>query len=115
MRSEPLYKFQVLLEFYFLITLKNSFISLLPVIWIGLHFQQHSIINSTLMFPCIVNVIQIDNQQDATVLIYLLLISSTCFGRSFRPSSGAYHCNYSFWYCPLMLLLAGVEYCVEMT
>ena len=27
---------------------------------------------------------------------------------SFRPSSGAYHCSYSFWYCPPMLLLAGV-------
>ena len=27
------------------------------------------------------------------------LISSRCFGRCFRPSSGAYHCNYS---CPPM-------------
>ena len=44
--------------------------------------------------------ITIDDQQDATILIYLLLISSTCFGRCFRPSSGAYHCNYRFWYCP---------------
>ena len=52
------------------------------------------------------NIIIIDNQQDATILIYLFLISSTCFGRCFRPSSGAYHCNYSFWYCPPMLLLA---------
>jgi len=53
-------------------------------------------------------IITLDNQQDATDLIYLLLISSTCFGRCFRPSSGAYHCNCSFWYCPPMLLLAGV-------
>ena len=52
----------------------------------------------------------IDNQQDATILIYLLLIRSTCFGRCFRPSSGAYQYNYSFWYCPPMLLLAGVAY-----
>jgi len=44
-------------------------------------------------------IITIDNQQDATNLIYLFLISSTCFGRCFRPSSEAYHCNYSFWYC----------------
>jgi len=41
----------------------------------------------------------IENQQDAPGMIYLLLISSTCFGRRFRPSSGAYHCNYSFLYC----------------
>ena len=27
-----------------------------------------------------------DNQQDATILFYLLLISSKCFGRCFRPS-----------------------------
>jgi len=37
-------------------------------------------------------VITIDNQQDATVLIYLILITSTCFGWCFRPSSGAYYC-----------------------
>jgi len=63
--------------------------------------------NLTFVFPCINSVITIDNQQYATVLIYLLPISSTCFGRCFRPSSGAYHCNYS---CPPMLLLAGVAY-----
>jgi len=59
------------------------------------------------MFPCIVSIIATDNQQDATTLIYSFLISSSCFGRCFRPSSGAYHCNYSFWYCPPMLLLAA--------
>ena len=32
-------------------------------------------------------------------MVYLLLIRSTCFGRCLRPSSGAYHYNYSFWYC----------------
>jgi len=53
----------------------------------------------------------IDNQQDATILIYLFIINSTCF----HPSSGTYHCNYSFWYCPSMLLLASVAYWVEMT
>jgi len=37
-------------------------------------------------------IITIDNQQDATILISLLLISSTCFERCFRPSSEAYHC-----------------------
>ena len=39
------------------------------------------------MLPCIVSTITIDNQQDATILIHLFLISSTCFGRCFRPSS----------------------------
>jgi len=60
-------------------------------------------------------VITVRNKKDATILIYLLLISSTSFGRCFRPSSGAYHCNYGFWYCPPMLLLAGVSYWAEMT
>jgi len=46
------------------------------------------------------NTITIDNQQDATILIYLLLIRSACFGRRLRPSSEAYYCNYRFWYCP---------------
>ena len=54
--------------------------------------------------------ITVDNQQDATILIYLILISSICFGRSFLPSLGAYYYNYSFWYCPPMLLLFGVAY-----
>jgi hypothetical protein len=39
--------------------------------------------NLTFVFPCIVSVITIDNQQDATIWIYSLLISSTCFGRCF--------------------------------
>jgi hypothetical protein len=54
--------------------------------------------------------ITIDNQKDENILVYLHQISSTRFERCFRPSSGAYHCDYSFWYCPLMLLLAGVAY-----
>jgi len=69
----------------------------------------------TFVFPCIASIITVDNQQDESILIYLLLISSTCFGRCFRPSSEAYRCNYSFWYCPLMLLLAGVAYWVELS
>ena len=32
--------------------------------------------------------------------IYLYRISSTCFGRCFRPSSGALDCIYSLWYSP---------------
>ena len=31
---------------------------------------------------------------------------STCFRRSFRPSSGAQNCTYSFSYCQTILLLA---------
>ena len=38
------------------------------------------------------------NQQDAIILVNLLsLVCSTCFGRCFRPSSGALHCIYSIW------------------
>jgi len=38
-----------------------------------------------------------DDQQDATIwAYYLFLISSTCFGRCLRPSSGARECIYSF-------------------
>jgi len=38
------------------------------------------------------------NQPDATVYINLLfLVSSTCFGRCFRPSSEAIDCIYSIW------------------
>jgi len=42
-------------------------------------------------------------------LIYLFLISSACFGRCLRPSSGALDCIYSFWYCPPILLPAIVS------
>ena len=71
---------------------------------VGKLIHNHSV-NLTLMFPCIFSTIIIDNQQDATILIYLFLVISTCFGRCFRPSSGAYHCNYSFWYCCCWLVL----------
>ena len=40
--------------------------------------------------------------------IYLYPISSTWFGRSFRPTSGALDRIYSFWYSPPTLLLAVV-------
>jgi hypothetical protein len=51
-----------------------------------------------------------DEQQDATIwLIYLFLMSSTCFGRCLHPSSGALDCIYSFCYCPPILLLAGIK------
>ena len=41
-------------------------------------------------------------------LIYLFLVSSTCFGRRLRPSSGALDCIFSFLYRPPTLLPAGV-------
>jgi len=38
------------------------------------------------------------NQQDATIQVNLLfLVNLTCFGRCFRPSSGATDCIYSVW------------------
>ena len=37
-------------------------------------------------------------QQEATLQVNLLfLVDHTCFGRCFRPSSGALDCIYSFW------------------
>jgi len=65
-----------------------------------------SVANRPLYKTIRMTIIIIDNQEDATILIYLFLNSSTCFGRCFRPSSGAYHCNYS---CSPMVLLAGVS------
>jgi len=47
--------------------------------------------------------------------IYLFLISSTCFGRCLRPSSGALDWIYSFWYCPPILLSAGVTDEMKLT
>ena len=41
-------------------------------------------------------------------LFYLFLSSFTCFGRCFRPSSGALDYIHNFGYCPPMLLPAGV-------
>ena len=39
-----------------------------------------------------------NNQQDALYrLILLFQVSSTCFGRCFRPSSGVLDCIYSSW------------------
>ena len=57
----------------------------------------------TFVFTCITSAVTVGNQQFATFYLFTL-ISSTCFGRCFRPSSGAYHCNYRFCYCPPMLL-----------
>jgi len=52
--------------------------------------------------------------KDVTLwFINLYPICCTCFGRCFRPSSGAFDCIYSFWYSPPMLLPAGVMYEME--
>jgi len=49
----------------------------------------------------------INSQLYATIVILLISISSTCFGRQFRPSSGALDCVYSLWYEALTMLPAG--------
>ena len=47
--------------------------------------------------------------QVATIQVNLLfLVSSTCFGRCFRPSSGALDCIYSIWQYSPKLLPVGV-------
>jgi len=43
----------------------------------------------------------INSQLDAKIIIFLIIsISSTCFRRYFRPSSGALDCVYSLWCMP---------------
>jgi len=50
----------------------------------------------------------INSRLDAIMVILLTIsISSTCFGREFRPSSGALDCVYSLWYKAPMMLPAG--------
>ena len=47
----------------------------------------------------------------------LYCIVSYCFGRCFRPSSGAYHYNYSFWYCTFCgkdIVLFRAMYCIVL-
>ena len=56
---------------------------------------------------------------DATIIILILLIisiSSTCFGRLFRPSSGALDCVYSLWYKAQTMLPAGTscKHCIVL-
>ena len=51
---------------------------------------------------------KINNQLDAAIIILLIIsISSTCFGRWFRPSSGAADCVYSLRYNAPTVLSAG--------
>jgi len=55
------------------------------------------------------------NQQDATKLVNLLfLVSSTCLGSRFRPSSGALDCIYSIWQYSAKLLPASVSDKLEL-
>ena len=50
-----------------------------------------------------------DHQQDATILAYLFTPNQRYMFRGcLRPSSGALDCIYNFWYCPPILLPAGV-------
>ena len=70
-----------------------------------------------LMFacPCIVSIIRnLWPTRCNFWFICLYPISSTCFGRCFRPASGALDCICSFWYCPPMLLPAGVMDEIEL-
>ena len=47
----------------------------------------------------------INSQLDTIIIILLILsISSTCFERWFRPSSGTLDCVYSLWYIALAIL-----------
>jgi len=49
-----------------------------------------------------------NNQLHATIITLLIIsISSTCFGKLFRPSSGALDGVYCLWYSAQMMLPAG--------
>ena len=63
----------------------------------------------TYVCPCIFSIIVNDDQQDATTWVYLFIPNQLYMFRAiFRPSSGELDCMYSFWYCPPILLPAGV-------
>jgi len=62
--------------------------------------------------PRILHIFSEYNQQDATFLnLFISVRRSTCFGRVFRPSSGAQNCTYSVRYLSdrycYLLLAAG--------
>jgi len=60
------------------------------------------------MYKCNIWHENINSQLDATIIILLITsISSTCFGRWYRPSSGALDCVYSLWYETPTMLSAG--------
>jgi len=42
-------------------------------------------------------IMKVTNKMPLYRLIYFFFISSTCFGRCFRPSPGALDCIYSIW------------------
>ena len=53
----------------------------------------------------------IKSHLDATIIIILIIsIRSTCFGRYFRPSSGELDCVYSLWYKAPTMLPPGTQF-----
>ena len=56
----------------------------------------------------------INSRLDATIIILRITsISSTCFGRQFRPSSGALDCVYSLWYnAPTVMPVGTTVRCI---
>ena len=67
----------------------------------------------TFIGPCIANIFAQYNQEDATFHnLFISVRRSACFRRSFRPSSEAQNCTYSFrylsdGYCYLLLARPG--------
>ena len=79
---------------------------------VGNNHGEPGVYTVILMFvsPWTVSIIRNWRPTRCSFLVYLYQISSTCFGRCLRPSSGALDSIYSFWYSPTMLLPAGVMY-----
>ena len=96
------------------VSLRSIFASIDFVSTVNLSSDKTHLSSGVLMSvcSCIVSIIHNWRPTRCNFLVYLFIylhpISSTCFGRCFRPSSGAFDCIYSFWYSPPMLLPAGV-------
>ena len=74
--------------------------------------------NLTFIGPCIIIYsYSTSNKMHLFLKLFILVKRSTCFGRSFRPSSGAQHCTYgnrnmsnSCWY----VMLVGTKWNVPL-
>jgi len=102
-RALVAYRNEYLVDMYNLCTLKYSF-----VVWSSLEMHM---LNLTFVGQCVANIFTEYNQQDATFHnLFISVTRSTCFGRVFRPSSGAQNCTYSVRYLSDQYLTLYVQF-----